>query len=488
MDILKMTALQIGKAIKDRKITAIDVVKAVLDTIEKKDKLINAYITVNREAAIKRANVVQEQIENGKLTSPLAGVPIAVKDNICTKGIKTTCASKILYNFNPVYNATVIEKLENAGMIVLGKTNMDEFAMGSTCETSFFGPVCNPIDKNRVSGGSSGGSAAAVSSGEAMISLGTDTGGSIRQPAAYCGVTGFKPTYGTVSRYGLVAYASSLDQIGPIGKDVADCTALYDIIAGKDILDSTSVDNTSSRYYNNLNNDIDSVKIAVPKQFLNYGLDGNIKSCIEGAIEVLKNLGVEISYIDIPDLDYLIPTYYIIASAEAASNLSRFDGVKYGFRPDGNEGIEDLYIKTRSEGFGKEVKKRILLGNFVLSSGYYDAYYLKALKAKAIIIKNLQKVFNEFDAMLTPTVPNIAPNLGECLNEPLKTYLSDEYTVLANLCGLPALSVPCGISDEGLPVGLQIIGNVMTDSKVLNIGHSFQKATDYHKTILEVVE
>ncbi len=487
MDIFKMTALELGRAIKEGKITSPEIIDAVYRAIEDKDMSINAYITVNRDEALARSVEIQKKIENGELSSPLAGIPIAVKDNICTKNIKTTCASKMLENFSPVYNATVIERLEAAGMIVFGKTNMDEFAMGSTTETSYFDSTKNPHNTDFVSGGSSGGSAAAVAAKEAVIALGSDTGGSIRQPAAFCGVTGFKPTYGTVSRYGLIAYASSLDQIGPIGRDVTDCAAICDIISGIDPLDSTTL-STEGGLLEGLNGNINGMKIAIPRQFFSEGLDGEIKSAILRTAEKTEQLGAELHFVDLPILDYLISTYYIIASAEAASNLSRYDGVKYGFCAEGAESLSDLYVKSRTEAFGKEVKKRILLGNFVLSSGYYDEYYLKALKVKTLINRELDKLFCEHDAVLAPVAPTVAPKIDEGLENPLKMYISDAYNVLANLGGLPALSVPCGKHSNGLPIGMQIMGKAMDDGKVLNIGYAFQNATDYHKTFSEVIK
>lgn len=485
LNILDMTALELSRAIKNKDLNCVDVVNLLFDEIERKDKKINAYISLSKENALKRAEEVQKLIECGELDSPLAGVPIAIKDNICTKGLKTTCASKMLENFVPVYNATVIDRLEKAGAIIIGKLNMDEFAMGSTGETSYFGATFNPHDTNRVAGGSSSGAAASVASKESFLSLGSDTGGSVRQPAAYCGVTGFKPTYGTVSRYGLVAYASSLDQIGPVGKDVADCAAITDIIRGKDPLDSTTLD-VDNNLLDSLNGDINGMKIAIPRECLSESLQPDVKARILDVSDKLKELGAIVEYIDLPILDYLIPTYYIIASAEASSNLSRYDGVKYGYRNENTDSVADLYIKSRSEGFGKEVKKRILLGTFVLSSGYFDAYYRKALKAKAIIKNEFDKVFEDYDAILTPTAPNTAPIIEESLSDPLKMYLSDIFTVFANLAGLPALSIPCGLSNEGLPIGAQIVGQRMNDDKVLNIGFAYQKATDFHKTIAEV--
>lgn len=486
MNIFDMTALEIGAAIKEGKLKCVDAVNAVFDAINEKDEKVNAYITLNKENALKRASEVQELIDNGTLTSPLAGVPFSVKDNICTKGLKTTCASKILGNFSPVYNATVIEKLEENGAIIIGKLNMDEFAMGSTSETSYYGSTKNPWDLSKVPGGSSGGSAAAVAAKEAVVALGSDTGGSIRQPAAYCGVTGFKPTYGTVSRYGLIAYASSLDQIGPIGRDVADCAAVMDAISGKDKMDGTSLEIAYPEYLKGLNGNIKDMKIGLPRQCFDNGLDSEVKSNILAMADKLRELGAVVEEVEMPFLEFVIPAYYIIAAAEASSNLSRFDGVKYGFRAEQYEGVVDLYNTTRSEGFGEEVKKRILLGTFVLSSGYYDAYYRKALKVKSVIKKHFDYIFSKYDAILSPNAPTTAPKLGESLSDPLQMYLSDIYTVSVNLAGLPGLSLPCGKDKNGMPIGAQIIGAALSDEKVLNIGYAYQSATDFHKSMPEV--
>ncbi len=486
MEILKMTALELGHEIKSGNVKCIDAVNAIFDAIVEKDEKINAYITLNKDAALKKAEEIQVKIDAGELSGPLAGVPFAIKDNICTKGLKTTCASKILGEFAPVYNATVVDKLENAGAIVIGKVNMDEFTMGSTSETSYYGATKNPWDLRKVPGGSSGGSAAAVSGGEAVIALGSDTGGSIRQPASYCGITGFKPTYGTVSRFGLIAYASSLDQIGPVAKDVADCAAVMDIISGKDNMDGTSLDISYSSYLGGLTSDIKGMKVALPKQCFEKGLDADVKEKVLAVADKLKELGAVVEEIDMPFIDFAIPAYYIIATAEASSNLSRFDGVKYGFRAENYDGIVDLYNATRSEGFGGEVKKRILLGTFVLSSGYYDAYYRKALKVKNIIKKNFDEIFEKYDIILTPTAPTTAPKLGESLADPLQMYLTDIYTVSVNIAGLPGLSVPCGFDKDGMPVGAQIIGKALGDMTVLNAGYAYQSVTDYHKNTAEV--
>lgn len=482
MDIFSMTALETGKAIKDGKITAVEATKQVLDSAESKNDKINAYITICREKALAQAEEVQKKIESGELTSPLAGVPIAIKDNICTKGIKTTCASRILGDFTPVYNATVMEKLNNAGMITVGKLNMDEFAMGSTSETSYYGAVHNPWNLNKVTGGSSGGSASSVAGKMSLVTLGSDTGGSIRQPASYCGVTGFKPTYGTVSRFGLIAYASSLDQIGPIGKDASDCASIMDIISGKDSMDGTSLDIDYPEYLSSLTGDIKGIKIGIPKEWYNNkGLDSEVAEKTRKVAEVLEKAGAVVEEISLPFAEYAIPAYYIIATAEASSNLSRFDGVKYGFRAENYSSLVDMYNATRSEGFGKEVKKRILLGTFVLSSGYYDAYYRKALKVKAVIKKNFDEIFSKYDLILCPTAPTTAPEIGKSLSNPLAMYLSDVFTVSANIAGLPGISMPCGFDKNGMPIGVQLMGQALADTKVLNTAYAYQQMTDYHK-------
>ncbi|MBO5908973.1 MAG: Asp-tRNA(Asn)/Glu-tRNA(Gln) amidotransferase subunit GatA [Clostridia bacterium] len=486
MDVLKMTALEIASAIKQGKITSHEVVSAFFEEIERKNGEINAFITLCKEQALKKAAEVQKKIESGELTSALAGVPIGIKDNICTKGIKTTCASKMLENFVPQYNASVVEKLEAAGMIVIGKLNMDEFAMGNSSETSFFGAVKNPWDLKRSAGGSSGGSAAAVAAGLCPIALGSDTGGSIRQPASFCSVTGFKSTYGTVSRYGLVAYASSLDQIGPIAMDVADANALFDIISGRDNRDSTSLD-INSQTPLLPSKDIRDMKIGVPAEcFKVSGVEDEVLSSVRAAAERFKELGTEVEEISLPFVDYAVAAYYIIACAEASSNLSRFDGVKYGYRTENADNLAELYSKTRSEGFGNEVKKRILLGTFVLSSGYFDAYYRKALKVKAVITKKFDEVFEKYDLILTPVVPTVAPMLDKEEKNRLEAYLSDIFTVSSNIAGLPSLSIPCGFSKSGLPIGVQLIGNRLSDKLVLNTGFAYQMATDFHKKKAEV--
>lgn len=479
-DITTMSALELGKLIKEKKISVTDAVKAQIDVIKQRDPSYHCYITVLEEEAYQRAAEVQKQIDAGELDdSPLAGVPMAVKDNICTKGVNTTCASKILYNFVPTYEATVIERLKAAGAVIIGKTNMDEFAMGSTTETSFFGETKNPWNIAHVPGGSSGGSASAVSAEEAFYALGSDTGGSIRQPAGYCGVTGIKPTYGTVSRYGLIAYASSLDQIGPIGRNVSDCAAVLEVISGHDPKDSTSVDQKSYRYTEALVDDVKGMKIGIPKGYFGAGLDTEVKAGILEAVEVFKNKGAIVEEFDLEAVDYAVPSYYVIACAEASSNLSRFDGVKYGYRTENYQGLQDVYKNTRSEGFGNEVKHRMMIGAFVLSSGYYDAFYNKALKVRAIINQGFQKAFEKYDILLGPIAPQTAPALGESLSDSLKMYLSDIYTVSVNLAGLPAISLPCGRDKLGLPIGLQLIGKHFGEKDIIRAAYSFEQTIGY---------
>ncbi len=481
MKIKDLTAVEIGKKIRNGELSATEVADEVCESFLSQDSEINAYTAFDAEKIREEAKKTQENIEKGKTNSILAGVPIGIKDNICTKGELTTCASKILTGFKPPFDATVVSKVRNADMVVAGKLNMDEFAMGSTSETSYYGAVKNPWNKDRVPGGSSGGAAAAVAAGEAVCALGSDTGGSIRQPASYCGVTGFKPTYGAVSRYGLIAYASSLDQIGPIARDALDCAAIMDVIAGADKMDSTSneMENAGS-FYNSMTGDVKGKTIGVPEECFGEGVDGEVRQSVENAIKELEKAGAVAKKIHLPFIRYAVPTYYIIATAEASSNLSRFDGVKYGFRADNCPSIDDLMINTRSEGFGAEVRKRILLGTFVLSSGYYDAYYNKALKMKRLIVEGFETAFNECDAIVCPTSPMTAPKIGSSLSDSMKMYLSDIFTVSVNLAGLPGLSVPCGFDKDGMPIGAQIIGAAGRDKTVLNIGYAYQKATDYH--------
>ena len=474
--ILELSALDIGSKIKSGEITSVQATQAFLDAIESLDKDYKSYITVCRDSALARAAEVDSLIAQGRLTGDLAGVPIAIKDNICTKGTATTCASRMLANFVPPYDATVISKINAEGMVILGKTNMDEFAMGSTTETSYFGPTLNPWGENRVPGGSSGGSAAAVAARLAPVSLGSDTGGSIRQPASFCGVTGLKPTYGTVSRYGLVAFASSLDQIGPIGRDAVDLASLYNLICGVDEKDQSSTETAKLDIDKIRNYSVAGKTIGIPEEYFGEGIDPEVKAAVMEAVKVFESEGAKVERFTLPIMEYAIPTYYIIACAEACSNLSRYDGIKYGFRPEGVQDLGELYIRSRSEGFGMEVKRRIMIGNFVLSSGYYDAYYNKALQVKNLIYQAFNEAFSKYDVVIGPVAPTPALKAGESLSDPLKMYLGDICTVLINIVGLPAVSVPCGFA-SGLPVGMQIIGKHYSEETILGFASDFQRAT-----------
>lgn len=474
MNLMKLTAVQLGKKIKSKEVSVMEAVKAALEQIKEKEDLYNCYVTVDEEGALRRAEEVQKLIDDGILTGPLAGVPVAIKDNMCTKGLRTTCSSKILDNFIPTYTAEAVLNLEKAGAVILGKTNMDEFAMGSTTETSAYGVTRNPHNPEHVPGGSSGGSCAAVAAEECFYALGSDTGGSIRQPSSFCGVTGIKPTYGTVSRYGLIAYGSSLDQIGPVAKDVTDCAAVLEVIASYDPKDSTSVKREDYHFTDALIDDVRGMRIGIPKDYLGEGLDPEVKEGIQKAAKVLENKGAIVEDFDLGLVEYAIPAYYTIASAEASSNLSRFDGVKYGHRAKEYEGLHDMYKKSRSEGFGPEVKRRIMLGSFVLSSGYYDAYYLKALRTKALIKKEFDKAFEKYDVIMGPAAPTTAPKLGESLADPMKMYLGDIYTISANLAGLPGMSVPCGKDSRGLPVGVQFLGDCFKEKNIIRAGYSYE--------------
>lgn len=475
MDITKLTALELAGKIRSGEISVAEAVRAQLDVIAEKEKDYHCYITILEEEALERAGEVQEGIRTGRYTSPLAGVPVAIKDNICMKGIKTTCGSKILENFRPPYDATVMEKLYEAGMVVVGKTNMDEFAMGSTTETSYFGATRNPRDISRVPGGSSGGSAAAVAAGEALLALGSDTGGSIRQPSSFCGVVGIKPTYGTVSRYGLIAYASSLDQIGVIGKNVADSAAMLSVISGSDARDSTSVGQKEYHYMEALGKDISGMRIGIPRGYFGGGLSEEVKSEVLSAAQMFREKGAVVEEFDLEAVDYAVPAYYVIACAEASSNLSRYDGVKYGFRAKDYEGLEEMYRLSRGEGFGQEAKRRMMIGAFVLSSGFYDAYYNKALKVKTVIKREFDRAFLKYDLILGPTTPTTALKLGESLPDPLKMYLGDIYTVSVNLAGLPAISLPCGQAKNGLPIALQLIGKPFGEKQIIRAAYSFER-------------
>ena len=476
MEFMEYTAVELGKKIKAKEVTVEEAARAALAQIKNREGEINAYVTVlHEEKILERAKEVQKLIDAGELTGPLAGVPVAIKDNMCTKGVLTTCSSKILSNFEPTFTAEAVKNLEKAGVVILGKTNMDEFAMGSTTETSAYGVTKNPWNTEHVPGGSSGGSCAAVAAKECSFALGSDTGGSIRQPSSFCGVTGIKPTYGTVSRYGLIAYGSSLDQIGPIAKDVTDCATILEAIASYDKKDSTSVAREKYDFTSALVNDVKGLRIGIPKDYFGEGLDLEVKDAVLKAAKVLESKGAIVEEFDLSLVEYAIPAYYVIASAEASSNLSRFDGVKYGYRTEDYDGLHPMYKKTRSEGFGPEVKRRIMLGSFVLSSGYYDAYYLKALRTKALIKKAFDEAFAKYDVILGPAAPTTAPKLGDSLADPIKMYLGDIYTISVNLAGIPGISVPCGMDSKGLPIGLQLIGDCFKENNIIRAAYTFEQ-------------
>ncbi len=478
MEIQKLTAVSLGKKIKEKEISVREALDAVFAQIDQTEDRYHAYVTLDKEGAYKQADAVQEKIDKGELTGALAGVPVAIKDNMCTKGLLTTCSSKILENYIPTYTASAVQNLTDAGCVIIGKTNMDEFAMGSTTETSYYGVTRNPHNPDHVPGGSSGGSAAAVALNECFFALGSDTGGSIRQPSAFCGITGMKPTYGTVSRYGLIAYGSSLDQIGPMTKNVTDCAAVLETIASYDKKDSTSMKREEYDFTSALVRDVKGLRIGLPKDYFGDGLDSEVKAAIFKAAETFKRMGAIVEEFDLGLVQYAIPAYYIIASAEASSNLERFDGVKYGYRTKEYSDLHSMYKKTRSEGFGSEVKRRIMLGSFVLSSGYYDAYYLKALKTKALIKQEFDKAFKKYDIILAPAAPTTAPLLGSSLQDPIKMYLSDIYTISANLAGIPGLSIPCGKDKMGLPIGMQLLGGCFQEKTLLCAGFAYEKARE----------
>lgn len=484
MSLMSLTAVELGRKIKEKEVTVEEAVTAALDAIEKREAEVHSFVTVDREGALKRAKEVQAKIDAGELTGPLAGVPVAIKDNMCTKGLLTTCSSKILYNFVPTYTAEAVLNLEKAGAVILGKTNMDEFAMGSTTETSAYGVTKNPWNTGHVPGGSSGDSCAAVAAEECSYALGSDTGGSIRQPSSFCGVTGIKPTYGTVSRYGLIAYGSSLDQIGPIAKDVTDCATILEAIASHDVKDSTSVQREDYDFTSALVDDVRGMKIGIPRDYFGDGLDPEVKVAVLGAAKKLEEKGAIVEEFDLSLVEYAIPAYYVIACAEASSNLARFDGVKYGYRTEQYDGLHNMYKKTRSEGFGAEAKRRIMLGSFVLSSGYYDAYYLKALRTKALIKQAFDKAFEKYDVILGPAAPTTAPKLGESLSDPLKMYLGDIYTISVNLAGLPGITLPCGTDQSGLPIGLQLIGDCFAEKKIIRAAYTYEQTRSYEHSPL----
>ena len=481
MNIIDLTVHELQEKLKNNEVTITEIMDAYINRINEKEPEVEAFITTYLEEAKAKARDVEDKVKSGEITGDFAGIPIGIKDNICMKGTKTTCASKMLENFVAPYDASVIEKLKDENLISLGKLNMDEFAMGSSTENSYFKKTKNPWDLNKVPGGSSGGSAAAVAANLVPWALGSDTGGSIRQPASLCGVVGLKPTYGLVSRYGLVAFASSLDQIGPITKDVKDSAILLNLIAGKDEKDTTSEEVPKKDYVKALKNDVKGMKIGVPKEFFGEGINKEVKEQLEKAIQTYKELGAEIEEFSLDIAQYALATYYIIACAEASSNLGRFDGIRYGYRTPEYTNLKDIYKKSRSEGLGDEVKRRIILGTYVLSSGYYDAYYKKAQKVRTLVSNEFSKAFEKYDIILTPTAPTTAFKIGEKSSNPLEMYLADICTVSVNIAGLPGISIPCGVDNEGMPVGLQLIGNKFEEETILNAAYAFEQKVKFRE-------
>jgi aspartyl-tRNA(Asn)/glutamyl-tRNA(Gln) amidotransferase subunit A len=480
MNIYDMTILELHSALKDKRLSSVEATTAMLERIASVEPQVGSFITVTPEKALAAAKDADLRIASGN-AHLLTGIPLAIKDIFLTEGIRTTCGSRILENFIPPYSATSWEKLRDHGAVLLGKLNQDEFAMGSSNESSAFGITRNPWDTNCIPGGSSGGSAAAVAASQAIATLGTDTGGSIRQPASHCGCVGLKPTYGRVSRYGVIAYASSLDQVGPMTRDVADCAAMLEAIAGHDAKDSTSVDTPVPSYSAALNRGVKGLKIGLPKEYFIAGLDPDVQKAMQAAIETYRRLGAEFVDISLPYTDYAVATYYLIATAEASSNLARYDGVRFGHRAEA-DGLLEMYTKSRSEGFGSEVKRRIMLGTYALSSGYYDAYYVKAQKVRTLIMNDFIKAFADVDVMLTPVAPTPAFKIGEKINDPLQMYLSDIFTIPVNLAGTCAMSLPAGFSATGLPIGLQLIGKPFAEETILQAGYAFEQATEWHTT------
>ncbi|MEK7312842.1 MAG: Asp-tRNA(Asn)/Glu-tRNA(Gln) amidotransferase subunit GatA [Deltaproteobacteria bacterium] len=480
MDITSLTLNELAEKLKNREISSKELTNAYLKRIGQIDKKIRAYLTVCSEGALKDAEAADKRLKQGNAT-PLTGIPFGIKDIFTTKGVRTTCASRILENFVPPYDATVVEKLKNSGIVMLGKLNMDEFAMGSSTENSAFAKTVNPWDIERVPGGSSGGSSAAVASGLCAASVGTDTGGSIRQPASLCGVVGLKPTYGRVSRFGMIAFASSLDQGGPITKDVTDAALVLSAIAGHDHKDATSINAPVPDYAASLNNGVKGLKIGIPKEYFISGLDKEVEEAVSAAIDVLKGLGCETIEVSLPHTEYAVAVYYLIATAEASSNLARFDGVKYGLRKDTGKGLLDMYKETRDKGFGSEVKRRIMLGTYALSAGYYDAYYKKASQVRTLIKSDFIEAFKKCDVILTPTSPTAAFKFGEKTDDPLTMYLSDIFTISCNLAGIPGISIPCGFTKNGLPIGLQLLGRHLDEQTILNAAFAYEKSTEWHK-------
>ena len=481
MKLFEQPAHVLHDMLVNKEITSLELTQAVLARIDEVEGDVQAYLTINREEALAQAKAVDEKIAKGEEIAFLEGIPGAIKDNICTKGIKTTCASKILQKFVPPYDATVMQKLEAQNPVVLGKTNLDEFAMGGSTENSAYHPTCNPWNTDCVPGGSSGGSAAAVAAGTAVWALGSDTGGSIRQPASFCGVVGMKPTYGRVSRYGLVAYASSLDQIGPITKDVTDCAHILNIIAGRDEMDSTSLDVQVPDFTKALVQDVKGLKIGLPKEYFVKGMDTEVEAAVKNGVKELEKLGAEVVEISLPNTDYAISTYYLIAPAEAATNLARYDGVSYGERAEDAADLVEMMTKTRTQYLGEEVKRRIMIGNYALSAGYYDAYYLKALKVRRLVKEDYDKAFKDVDVIICPAAPSVAYKIGEKISNPLEMYLQDACTVPLNLAGLPGISVPCGYNKDKMPIGMQIIGKALDEETILRVAYTYEQSQSYHE-------
>ena len=479
MDITNLTVHELKEKLDKKETTISEINKAYVERIKEKEPEVNAFVTVLAEDALKKAQEVEKKVNNGQIKTPLAGIPIGIKDNICTKGVKTTCSSKMLENFTSPYDATVMEKINSENLITLGKLNMDEFAMGASTEYSAFKKTCNPWDLNKVPGGSSGGSAAAVAAGLVPWALGSDTGGSVRQPASFCGVVGLKPTYGLISRYGLVAFASSLDQIGTITKDVKDSAMLLNIIAGHDEKDTTSLNIEKKDYTKALKNDVKGLRIGIPKEYFGEGINKEVKEALEKAIEEYKAMGAIVEECSIPIAEYALATYYIIACAEASSNLGRFDGIRYGYRTSNFKNLRDIFINSRTEGFGKEVKRRIILGTYVLSSGYYDAYYKKAQQVRTLVKKEFDKAFEKYDILITPTAPTVAFDIGKRSNNPLEMYLADICTVSINIAGLPGISIPCGVDSEGMPIGMQIVGKHFAEETILNAAYTYEQKVKF---------
>ena len=481
MEITELTVHELQEKLKNKELTIKEITKAYTDRINEKEKDVQAFVTVLTDEAEKKAEEIQNKIENGEIEGAFAGIPIGIKDNICTKGVKTTCSSRMLENFVSPYDATVMKNINNENMINLGKLNMDEFAMGGSTEYSYFKKTKNPWNLNKVPGGSSGGSAAAVASNMVPWALGSDTGGSIRQPSSFCGVVGLKPTYGLVSRYGLVAFASSLDQIGPITKDVRDSAMLLNIIAGHDKKDTTSVEIEKKDYTKCLKNNVKGLKIGVPKEFFAEGINEEVKNALNEAIEKYKELGAEVEEFSLDVAKYSLATYYIIACAEASSNLGRFDGIRYTYRTGEFKNLKELYKKSRSEGFGPEVKRRIILGTYVLSSGYYDAYYKKAQQVRTLVMNEFNKAFEKYDVVLTPTSPTVSFDIGSKSGNPLEMYLADICTVSVNIAGLPGISIPCGVDKQGMPIGMQLIGNKFCEETILNAAYTYEQAFKFRE-------